>query len=269
MSKLKWLKFGLSMAALGAAAVTLPIALTSCNGDDKNGEQDSNGVENGVNDDNNGDNNGVNGDQAINGEQAFNDAVQSSGLIDLKDFSTPQDKCVYVSNDQPIEAIKTYFINKMSGTAKKITVNPGGTTTNLFQCTISKNTATYFANLFKDSWDNIIGQSKNDDLKNIKQLSFGFTIDLVPNGPNNPNDPNATKLDVYKIYPKFLQFSWDSANKPSWLQNDSIRIQLSSGKYKNIVYVNKSTFVSDSTVQTPPTNGDLLFINKLTNKTTN
>ena len=247
------------MTALGVAAVTLPIALTSCNDSGssnsdsvENGEQDSNGVEN--------------GEQAINGEQAFKDAVQSSGLIDLKDFSTPQDKCVYVSNDQPIDAIKTYFINKMSGTAKKITVNPGGgTTANLFQCTISKNTATYFSNLFKDSWDNIIGQSQNNDLKNIKQLSFGFTIDLVPNGPNNPNDPNGTKLDVYKIYPKFLQFSWDSAYKPSWLQNDSIRIQLSSGKYKNIVYVNKSTFCVDSTVTSIPADG-LVFINKLTDK---
>lgn len=251
--KLKWLKFGLSMAALGATAVTLPIALTSCNDSNKNGEQDSNSVEN--------------GEQAINGEQAFRDAVQSSDLIKLKDFSTPQGKCVYDSQNKPIDAIKTYFINKMSGTAGKITVNPGGgTTPNLFQCAMSKNTATYFANLFNGSWESIIGQSQNNDLKNIKQLSFGFTIGLVNNAPNNPEP---TKLDAYKIYPKFLQFSWDSTNKPSWLQNDSIRIQLESGKYTNIVYVNKSTVQADTTVQPAPTDGGLVFINKLNNKTTN
>lgn len=249
MSKLKWLKFGLSMAALGATAVTLPIALTSCNGGDSS---NSDSVEN--------------GEQAINGEQAFKDAVQSSGLIDLKDFSTPQDKCVYVSNDQPIEAIKTYFINKISGGATKITVNSvAGSTQDTFQCTMSNKTLTYFANLFNGSWDSIIGQSQNNDLKNIKQVSFGFTIGTVSSSSN----PDATKLDAYKIYPKFLQFSWDSANKPSWLQNDSIRIQLSSGKYKNIVYVNKSTVQADSTVTPAPTNGGLVFINKLNNKTTN
>lgn len=230
MSKLKWLKFGLSMTALGAAAVTLPIALTSCNGDDKNGEQDSNGVEN--------------GEQAVNGDQAFRDAVQSSRLLELKDFSTPQNKCVYDSQNQPIDAIKNYFINCMSGTGTKLTVNSvNGTTQNLFQCAMSKNTLTYFSNLFGDSWDNIIGQSQNNDLKNIKQLSFGFVIGTV-----QTTNPDGTKLDAYKIFPKFLQFSWDSANKPSWLQNDSIRIQLNSGKYKNIVYVNKSTYCAQQDV---------------------
>lgn len=254
MSKLKWLKFGLSMTALGAAAVTLPIALTSCNdsGSDENAEQDSNGVEN--------------GEQAINGEQAFREAVLSSGLVDLKDLSTPKDKCVYVSQDQPIEAIKNYFINKMSGAAtNKITVNPvTGSTSNTFQCTMSNKTLTYFANLFNGSWDSIIGQSQNNDLKNIKQLSFGFDIGNVTPSSN----PDGTKLDAYKIYPKFLQFSWDNANKPSWLQNNSIRIPLSSGKYKNIVYVNKSTFCADQTVSPAPTDGELVFIKKLTNKTT-
>ncbi|MBU3830969.1 MAG: hypothetical protein H9897_02330 [Candidatus Ureaplasma intestinipullorum] len=245
MSKLKWLKFGLSMAALGVAAVTLPIALTSCNGDDKNGEQDSNSVEN--------------------GEQAFRDAVQSSGLLDLEDFSTPANKCVYDSQNQPIDAIKTYFINKMSGTANKITVNSSaGSTQNLFQCTMSKNTATYFGNLFKGTWENTIGQSQNNDLKNIKQLSFGFQIGAV----TPSNNPNGTKLDAYKIYPKFLQFSWESANKPSWLQGNSIRIQLESGKYTNIVYVNKSTFCANQSVQPAPTDGGLVFINQLTDKVT-
>lgn len=237
MSKLKWLKFGLSMAALGAAAVTLPIALTSCN--------DSGSDEN--------------------TEQAFRDAVQSSGLLNLKDFSTPAQKCVYDSQNSPVEAIKTYFINSISGGANKITVNTGGgTTTNLFQCAMSKNTLTYFANLFNGSWDSIIGQSQNDDLKNIKQVSFGFTIGTVQSSSN----PDAAKLDAYKIYPKFLQFSWESANKPLWLQNDSIRIQLNSGDYKNIVYVNKST-VADQTTSPAPTDGSLVFISKLTNKTTN
>ena len=249
MSKLKWLKFGLSIAALGAAAVTLPIALTSCNSDDSS---NSDSVEN--------------GEQTINGEQAFRDAVLSSGLVDLKDLSTPKDKCVYDSKNSPVEAIKTYFINKMSGTAGKITVNPGGgTTPNLFQCAMSKNTATYFANLFNGSWDSIIGQSQNNDLKNIKQLSFGFTIDTVSSSSN----PEATKLDAYKIYPKFLQFSWESANKPSWLQNDSIRIKLNSGDYNNIVYVNKSTFSVNSSVTPAPTDGGLVSINQLTTKATN
>ncbi len=241
MSKLKWLKFGLSMAALGATAVTLPIALTSCNGDNSNS------------------------DSVENGEQAFREAVLSSGLVDLKDLSTPKDKCVYVSQDQPIEAIKNYFINKMSGTANKITVNPvTGSTSNTFQCTMSNKTLTYFANLFNGSWESIIGQSQNNDLKNIKQLSFGFDINTV----TPSNNPDATKLNAYKIFPKFLQFSWDSKNKPLWLQNDSIRIQLSSGKYKNIVYVNNSTVQVDQTVSPAPTDGDLVFINKLTNKVT-
>lgn len=251
MSKLKWLKFGLSMAALGATAVTLPIALTSCNGDNKNDEQTSNGVEN--------------GEQAINGEQAFRDAVKSSGLLDLEDFSTPANKCVYDSQNSPVDAIKTYFINKMSGTTTKITVNSGaGSTQNLFQCTMSKNTATYFGNLFKGTWDNTIGQSQNNDLKNIKQLSFGFQIGAV----TPSNNPDGTKLDAYKIYPKFLQFSWESANKPTWLQGDSIRIQLNSGDYKNIVYVNKSTFSANSSVTPAPTDGGLVFINQLTTKVT-
>ncbi len=243
MSKLKWLKFGLSMAALGAAAVTLPIALTSCNdsGSDENAEQ------------------------AINGEQAFKDAVQSSALLKIKDFSTPQNKCVYDSNNQPIEAIKTYFINCMSGTGTKLTVNSvNGNTPNLFQCAMSKNTLTYFSNLFGDSWDNIIGQSQNNDLKNIKQVSFGFTIGTV-----QTTNPDSTKLDVYKIFPKFLQFSWESANKPSWLQKDSIRIPLNSGDYKNIVYVNKSTFSVNSSVTPAPTDGGLVSINQLTTKATN
>lgn len=152
----------------------------------------------------------------------FVEKIESSNLINPQKFTNTSSKYINLANSAISEegqkdAILSYLKSKTSSN----NINLAGN--NIYTISMSSGTNTIFNKIFGNNWTDIFTNNDNKDLKNVKQLIFGFKI-LVKTS-NLEKDGVA----VYTIEPSYLQFSFES--KPQWLDGNSYRYSLSSRSY--------------------------------------
>ena len=152
----------------------------------------------------------------------FVEKIESSNLINPQKFTNTSSKHINLANSTiSEEGQKDAILNYLKSKTSSNNINSAGN--NIYTISMSSGTNTIFNKIFGNNWTDIFTNNDNKDLKNVKQLIFGFKI-LV-----KTSNFEKGGVAVYTIEPSYLQFSFES--KPQWLDGNSYRYSLSSRSY--------------------------------------
>lgn len=121
---------------------------------------------------------------------------------------------------------------KTTTTVQNITANAEG----IYTFSMSAGTNTVFSKVFGKNWSDLVTNSTNEDVKKIKQIVFGFKLEL--------QGGNVGAIDAivdYKLSPLYLQFTFNDGQKPSWVTTDTQRVNISKQGGQKIQIKNTAT----------------------------